>query len=156
MKGRLLVWPLMAVLLLALAGQWLRGSARLRAGRLLAQVEELTTAALAQGSTPRGLLRANLDALRQAAALDPVEVGVPIARGTQYLLFGDPEMAVEAYRAALALEPRPEIYLNLGRAESAARRPEDARRDYGLALRLDPRFLLTVPPDMRPSPASDR
>jgi tetratricopeptide (TPR) repeat protein len=156
MNGRVLVWPLAAVLLLALAGQAVRWHARITAGRLLARVEALTLAAASQGSAPRGLLRANLDALRRAAALDPVEVGVPIARGSQYFVFGDPDMAVEAYRAALALEPRPEIYLNLGRAESAARRPEDARRDYGLALRLDPRFLLTVPPEMRPSPSSDR
>jgi len=149
MKGRVLAWPLAAVLLLALAGQTMRWHARITAGRLLARVEALTMAVVSRGSAPRGLLGANLDALRRAAALDPVEVGVPIARGSQYFVFGDPEMAVEAYRAALALEPRPEIYLNLGRAESSARRLEEARRDFALALRLDPRFLLSVPPEMR-------
>jgi tetratricopeptide (TPR) repeat protein len=145
MKGRTLVWPL---LVLALAGQAVRWHARMTAGRLLAQVEALTIAAARQGSAPRGLLRANLDALHRAGALDAAEVGVPIARGSQYLLFGDPEMAIESYRAAAALEPRPEIYLNLGRAESV-HNPDEARRDFALAVRLDSRLARVVPPPMR-------
>jgi tetratricopeptide (TPR) repeat protein len=148
-KGRILVWPLVAVLALALAGQTVRWRARMEAGRLLAQVEALSMAVARQGKAPRRLLQVNLDMLRRAAALDPVEVGVPIARGSQHLLFGSPEAAIEPYRAAAALEPRPEIYLNLGRAEQLARRPEDARRDFALALRLDPRLAEVVPPQMR-------
>ena len=149
MKGRLLVWPLVAVLALALAAQTVRWRSRLEAGRLLARVESLSMAVARQGKAPRRLLQANLEALRRAAALDPVEVGVPIARGSQHLLFGSPEAAIEPYRAAAALEPRPEIYLNLGRAEWLARRPEEARRDFALALRLDPRLAEVVPPQMR-------
>jgi tetratricopeptide (TPR) repeat protein len=149
MKGRLLVWPLAAVLGLALVGQTARWHARMTAGRLLAQVEALTLAAARQGNAPSGLLRANLDALRRAAALDPVEVGIPIARGSQYLVFGEPEPAIESYAAAAALEPRPEIYLNLGRADLLARRSEEARRNFALALRLDPRLAAAVPPEMR-------
>src|SRR6185369_5697437 len=99
MKGRLLVWPLMAVLALALAGQTVRWRSRMQAGRLLAQVETLTMVAARQGKAPRGLLQANLEALRRAAILDPVEVGIPIARGSQHLLFGSTDAAIEAYRA---------------------------------------------------------
>jgi tetratricopeptide (TPR) repeat protein len=149
LKGRILVWPLVAVLALALAAQTVRWRGRMEAGRLLAQVETLSMAVARQGKAPRRLLQVNLDALRRAAALDPVEVGVPIARGSQHLLFGSPEAAIEPYRAAAALEPRPEIYLNLGRAEWLSRRPEDARRDFALALRLDPRLAELVPPEMR-------
>jgi tetratricopeptide (TPR) repeat protein len=149
LKGRLLVWPLVAVLAFALAAQTVRWRARMEAGRLLAQVESLSLAVARQGKAPRRLLQVNLEVLRRAAALDPVEVGIPIARGSQHLLFGSPEAAVEPYRAAAALEPRPEIYLNLGRAEWMARRPEDARRDFALALRLDPRLAAVVPPEMR-------
>ena len=149
MKGRILVWPLVAVLALALAGQTVRWRSRMEAGRLLARVEALTLAAAQQGKAPRGLLQVNLEALRRAAALDPVEVGVPIARGSQHLLFGSPEAAIDAYRAAAALEPRPEIYLNLGRAEWVGRRPDEARHDFALALRLDPRLAQVVPPEMR-------
>jgi hypothetical protein len=57
-------------------------------------------------------------------------------------------MAIESYRAAAALEPRPEIYLNLGRAESA-HNPDEARRDFALAVRLDSRLARVVPPLMR-------
>jgi tetratricopeptide (TPR) repeat protein len=149
MKGRLLVWPLTAALALALAGQTVRGLARLKAGRLLAGVEARTMAVVSQGSAPRGLLGANLDALRQAAALDPAAVDIPIARGAQYLVFGDPGPAIESYAAAAALEPKPEIYLNLGRAELMARHPEEARHNFSLALRLDPHLASLVPPEMR-------
>src|SRR3954469_227449 len=97
MKGRLLAWPLTAALALALAGQTVRWHARLTASRLLAEVEQRTLAVMREGSAPRGLLRVNLDALRRAAALDPVEIGIPAARGAQYLVFGNPEMAVESY-----------------------------------------------------------
>ena len=149
MKGRLLVWPLAAVLALALAGQTVRWHARLKADRLLAGVEARTLAVVRQGSAPRGLLGANLDALRQAAALDPAAVDILAARGAQYLVFGDPGPAIESYEAAAALEPKPETYLNLGRAELMARRPEEARRHFSLALRLDPHLASEVPPEMR-------
>jgi len=148
-KGRILVWPLVALLALALAAQTVRWRSRMEAGRLLARVEALSMAVARQGKAPGRLLQVNLEALRRAAALDPVEVGVPIARGSQHLLFGSPEAAIEPYRAAAALEPRPEIYLNLGRAEWLAHRPEDARRDIALALRLDPRLAEVLPPEMR-------
>jgi tetratricopeptide (TPR) repeat protein len=149
MKGRVLVWPLAALLTLALIGQTVRGEARMTAGRLLAQVESLTLAAATQGSAPRGLLPANLEALRRAAALDPLEVGIPIARGSQFLVFGSPDAAVESYAAAAALEPRPEIYFNIGRAELMARHPDEARRSFALALRLDPRLASALPPEVR-------
>jgi tetratricopeptide (TPR) repeat protein len=149
LRGRILVWPLVAVLALGCAAQMVRWRSRMEAGRLLAHVEALSLAVAQQGKAPRRLLQVNLDMLRRAAALDPVEVGVPIARGSQHLLFGSPEAAIEPYRAAAALEPRPEIYLNLGRAEWLAHRPEDARRDFALAFRLDPRLAEAVPPQMR-------
>jgi tetratricopeptide (TPR) repeat protein len=148
-KGRILVWPLAAVLAFSLAAQTARWRDRLTAGRLLADVEALSLAAVRQGSVPRGLLGANLEALRRAASLDPVEVGIPIARGSQFLLSGNAEAAIESYEAAAALEPRPEIYLNLGRADWLAKRSEEARRNIALALRLDPRLAAALPPDLR-------
>src|SRR5919106_1111900 len=104
MKGRILVWPLLVVLALALAGQTVRWRARIQAGRLLARVETLTMVAARQGKAPRG---------------------------------------------PAALEPRPEIYLNLGRAEWLGHHPEEAKRDFATAIRLDPRLVAVVPPEMR-------
>lgn len=144
MKGRWLAWGFVALLGLALAGQTARWRDRMRAGRLLRQAE-LVTELVQRGRAPRRMLAGNLIALRQAAALDPAEIGIPIARGAQHLLLGNPEAAVAAYRQALELEPRPEIYLNLGRAELAAGRREEARRAFRRAVELDPKLAPLVP-----------
>jgi tetratricopeptide (TPR) repeat protein len=146
--GRALAWGLSAALGLFLLGQTVRWRDRMLAGRLLRQVEGVSLAVVA-GQAPKGLLGGNLQLLRRAAALDPVEVGIPIARGSQHLLLGSPDAAIEAYREAMALEPRPEIYLNLGRAEQAAGRPEEAQRDFKTAVQLDAKLAQYVPEEMR-------
>jgi O-antigen ligase len=144
-SGSLLVWPVLALLVLGLAGQSVRWQQRRTASRLLRQVELLSMAAASRGQAPRQLLAGNLEALRRAAPLDPVEVGIPIARGTQYLFLNRPGEAIQAYEEALALEPRPEGYLNLGRAQWLAGRREEARRSFALAVRLDPRLADEIP-----------
>ena len=146
MSGRTLAVILTVLLALATAGQAVRWRHRLTASRLLAEVEALTLAAARSGQAPAGLLAANLAALRRAAPLDPVEVGIPIARGTQYLLLSRAEPAIQAYEEALALEPRAEGYLNLGRAQWLAGQTAEARQSFGLAVRLDPHLAGLVPP----------
>lgn len=111
---------------------------RLLASRLLRQVESLTVIAVNTGNLSPRLLAANLEALRRAAALDPAEVGIPLARGGQYYLLGRSEAALAAYREALALEPRPEIYLNLSRAYAQAGQREEADRLFAVVRQLDP------------------
>lgn len=149
LKGSLLVWPVLALLVLGLAGQTLRWQHRRTASRLLRQVELLSMAAVSRGQAPPQLMAGNLEALRRAAPLNPVEVGIPIARGTQYLFLGRPEAAIRAYEEALALEPRPEGYLNLGRAQWLAGRRDEARRSFGLAVRLDPQLAAEIPAPAR-------
>lgn len=149
MKGRILVWPLLLLLGLGLAGQTVRWRDRMMGSRLLRVVEALSMRALQTGQVPPRLIAANLDALRRAGALDPVEVGVPIARGTQYLMLDNPQEALSSYQAAAALEPRPEIYINEGRALMLAGRTDEARRQFRIAVRLDPRLASLVPPDAR-------
>lgn len=144
-----LAWVVAFLLALALLGQTGRMRDRITAGRMLRQVELLSMAAIARNELPRGLVPANLDLLRRAAVLDPAEIGVPIARGTQYLLLGNGISAAQAYREALELEPRPETYLNLGRALAAAGQIEEARKQLRVALRLDPRLEPLVPPELR-------
>jgi O-antigen ligase len=144
-KASLLAWPVLALLVLGLAGQTVRWRDRSTASRLLRQVELLSMAAAARGQASPQMMAANLEALRRAAPLDPVEVGIPIARGTQYLFLARPAAAAEAYEQALALEPRPEGYLNLGRAQWLAGRREEARRSFALAVRLDRRLADEIP-----------
>ena len=144
MKGRTLGAILTVLLLLALVGQTVRWRDRLTASRLLANAEALTLA-VAAGQIPPRALSDNLVSLREAAALDPVQVGIPLARGSQYLLLGRAEPAEEAYREALRLEPKSEVYLDLGRAQWMAGRKEEALRNFELAVRLDPRLVGVLP-----------
>jgi tetratricopeptide (TPR) repeat protein len=149
MKGRALAWPVLAVLLVALGLQTVRWRDRSAAGKALWQVEQVSIAALARGRADPRLFRANLEALRRAGSLDPLEVGIPIATGSQHLVLGQPGAAVRAYEEALALEPRPEAYLNLGRARRMAGEDEAARRAFAAAARLDPSLRREIPPDAR-------
>lgn len=149
MKGRVLVWPVLAVLLAALGLQTARWRDRSAAGRTLWQVEQVSVAALARGRVDPRLFHANLEALRRAGSLDPLEVGIPIATGAQHLILGQPGAAIRAYEEALALEPRPEVYLNLGRARRMAGEGDAARRAFATAGRLDPSLRREIPPDAR-------
>lgn len=138
MKGRTLAALLVALLALALVAQTVRWRDRLAGSRRLKNVELLTVAALESGRAPAQFFAESQESLRLAARLDPAEVGVPIARGNLYLLLSRHEPAIRAYQEALALEPRPEGYYNLGRALWAAGRREEAMRSFELAMRLDP------------------
>jgi tetratricopeptide (TPR) repeat protein len=144
MKGKTLAVLLTLLLALALAGQALRWRNRMAASRALSDVEAMTLG-VAAGKLPPQALASNLEMLRRAAALDPVEVGIPIARGSQYFLLGRSEPAEQAYLEALRLEPRPEAYLDLGRAQWLAGRRDEAARNFGLALRLEPHLAAELP-----------
>jgi O-antigen ligase len=144
-----LVWVVVPLLILALLAQTGRMRDRLLASRMLRQVELLSMAALSRGEMPRGLVPSNLELLRRASVLDRTEVGIPVARGTQYLLLSNGDQAAAAYREALELEPRPEIHLNLGRALLMAGDQEGARRELQLAVRLDPHLAPMVPAELR-------
>lgn len=144
MRGRMLAVILTVLLLLALAGQTVRWRDLMTASRLLANAEALALAVDA-GQIPPLAVADNLAALRQAAALDPVQVGIPISRCSQYLLLQRPEPAEQACLEALRLEPRSDAYLYLGRAQWMAGRREEAQRNFALAVRLDPGLVRVLP-----------
>lgn len=146
MTGRQL-FPIVAIALAAaLAAQTMRARDRLEAGRLLAQVEARTIAAVQARRAPSTMFAENLSWLDRAAQLDPLEIGIPIARGSQYLLLRRPDEAIAAYREAAALEPRPEIDLNLGRALWMRGDKEAARKLLQRAVQLNPALRAEVPP----------
>ena len=149
MKGRALAALLGLVLLLGLAVHTARARDRLLANRIVRQVELVTIAAARAGALSPRLVAVNLAALRRAAALDPAEVAIPMARGGQFLLLRRPHAALEAYGEALALEPRPEIYLNLARAHRAAGDAARAQQALERVSRLDP-YLAGTPDPLRP------
>ena len=146
MKSRVLVWPLLGLLLAGLVLQSLRLRGRLFASKLISQVEAVAMAAAGAGpGAIERVLPYGLAALRRAGEADPVAVEVPLSRGSLFLMARRPEEAIAAYRRAAALEPHPEIYLHLGDALLAAGQLEEARRNYRIALLLDPWLRSSVP-----------
>ncbi len=138
-------WAALAALALALAFQSVRLRDRLQASSLLRRAEARTLAAAATGRIASTLLQQNLLDLERAARLDPVEVGIPLARGSQFLLMRRAAAAIESYERALALEPRPEIYLNRARARLLAGEAAAAEEDFARAARLDPALRISRP-----------
>jgi tetratricopeptide (TPR) repeat protein len=145
-KGRTLAVILTFLLVVATLGQTLRWRDRMAASRLLGRVEALTLAAFRADRVPVKLMADNLEALHRAERMNPVEVGIPTARGTQYLFLGRPETAIGSYGDALALEPQSVGYFALGRAQWIAGQREEARRSFATALRLDPSLAAELPP----------
>jgi len=145
MTGRQL-FPIVALALAAaVVAQTMRARDRLEAGRLLAQVEARTIAAVQARRAPSTMFAENLSSLDRAQHLDPLEIGVRIARGSQYLLLRRADEAIAAYREAAALEPRPEIDLNLGRALWMRGDKDAARKVLERAVRLNPALRAEVP-----------
>ena len=145
MSGKILA-PVAAALLLATLILALRSDLRrLEASRTLHRAEIITVGALSVGQVSRALLQQNIRDLRRAADQDPLEVGIPIALGSQYLLLRSPQAAQAAYRSALALESRPEIYLNLGKASQMAGDLDEAWKHYDQALLLDHHLESEIP-----------
>jgi O-antigen ligase len=148
--GRLLGWAVVALLAAALALQTVRTRQLLRASRVLNAVERTTVQVASRGRLPPTLLWANLRLLREAAELDPASAAVHVAAGSQHLLLEQPDEAAAEYRLALALEPRPEAWLNLGRAQAAGGDDEAALASWTAAVRLDPRLIRHLPPPAQP------
>jgi len=147
--GRVLAWTVVVLLAAALALQTVRAQRLLRASRILNAVERTTVQMAARGQLPPTLLWANLRLLREAGRLDPSSVGVVIAAGGEHLLLAQPEEAEQVYRQALELEPRPEVWLNLGRAQWSRQERAAAVASWTTAVRLAPRMIGQVPAPAR-------
>jgi tetratricopeptide (TPR) repeat protein len=126
--------------LAALALESARAGRLLGANRRLRAVEITSLRAAQLGKQGEPLLRVNLAVLREAERMDPAEIGLLVARGSVYYLLGRMEDAVAGYQDALRLEPRPEIYLNLGRALAALGRRAESDAAVERAVRLDRRL----------------
>lgn len=143
--GRLLAWLLLALVAAGLDFELRRAERRLRASHQLAEVEETTLEMGRQGLLARRpldpgarrILERHIAMMNRAAELDPVEVGIPIARGSQHLLLGRHQAAIRAYEEALVLEARAETFANLGRSYYLSGDREAARAAFETALRLN-------------------
>lgn len=147
MRDRWLAWLVIAALVSALGWQTMRTRNRLEAGKILAQVEARTLEVMRVGRAPATMFTEHLAWLARAARLDPSEVGIITARGTQFLLMRRWDEAIAVYREAKALEERPEIELNIGRAFWMQGSREKAANAFRRAVQLDPNMRAAVPPD---------
>jgi len=148
-KGRVLFWVLLPLLVGALVLQGQRCRDQWRAARMLRVVEFVTGQMVRTGRVQPSLLWRHVRLLEDAARLDPADAAIPLAKGSHYRLLGRAEEAQEAYRRALALEPRPETWLNLGAAQEMAGHEEAARKSFLTAVRLDPQMRRQVPQPYR-------
>jgi O-antigen ligase len=137
-------WLLVPVCLATAVGLGKLQLDRLRASVILSRVELASHAVIQRGEAPRNFFEVNLAALERAAQLDPANVAVPLSRGSQYLISGRPAAAIAAYRDALALDPRPEVYLNLGRALALDGQGKAAEEAVLTAMRLSPLLTKTA------------
>jgi O-antigen ligase len=112
---------------------------RLEASRVVRTTTQVAQLAMQSGTMgARPVLQANLRPLHRAEELDPVEVGVPLAIGSHYLLLDNAPSARDAYERAFAREPRPNLYLNLARVLLLEGRRDEAMAAAGDAVALDP------------------
>lgn len=138
MSGKQLGWLLVVLTAATLVFQTNRGRDKMAASKELLRVEQETIASSATGQLDPNLLRTHLAKLKEAAEQDPTEARIPIAIGTMHLLLKNPNEAVDAYRHALTVEERYEIYQNLAEAQRRAGDLAGARESAETAVKLAP------------------
>jgi len=138
-------WLLAGLLVATLAATLERGRDRLLASRIVWQTHRQVQAVAAGQLRPRRLVGA-VAALRQAERLAPASIDVLAEKGGVQMLLGRLDAAARVYREALALEPRPEHHLNLGRILWQQGRRDEAGRHLGAAVALDPQLKRHLPP----------
>ena len=69
------------------------------------------------------------------------------ARGLADAFAGDPFGAIAAYRSALSIDRRPEIYIDLGRAQLDAHDRRAAMKSFATAGTFSPAILERIPDD---------
>ena len=147
MKGRLACWLLALALAGALGHRLHTGWTGLCAGEVELRVARTVIAA--GGRIEYSQADVFAAELKEADWQYPVDVSIPIARGSLYLITGRPERAVAAYERALAVEPRSEIYRNLGHAYLAMGDLRKARRVLRTAIELDHMLAPLLRPELR-------
>lgn len=91
------------------------------------------------------LVRARRNLQRLAALRCATEVRVPVLLAANEELVGRLEDAAKHYEQAVALEPRPEIYMALGNVQVQLGRVDAAVESYARALKFHPTFIDKIP-----------
>lgn len=137
-------WVVVALLMVALAGQSVRAYQRVRSARLVGAIR-LQLAAASAG-VPGPLARAAGAGLAEARRLDPVAVEPRAFAGDLALLLGRWEEAIAIYRRVAGHELRAETLVNWGIALERSGDHAAAIRQWRRAVALAPRYLEGVVP----------
>jgi tetratricopeptide (TPR) repeat protein len=141
-----LPWLAAGLAALALVAHTGRAQDRLAASKQLRVVKVVSEQMAGAGRAVDQLMAGNFRLLRDAERRDPSELGVATALAGQYMLLEQYDQAIAEYRELLEREPRPEIYLNLGRALRESGRDDEARDAFEKAVRLAPGLRSELPP----------
>jgi tetratricopeptide (TPR) repeat protein len=119
---------------------------RVRINLAKKEIEQSTASALLMPpSRAANAARGNLARLAPLLRRNPVDVDLWLEAGANQRLLRQWEEAIESYTRALRIEPRPEVYLNLGHAEVQAGRIEGAIDHYARAVRFWESNVASVP-----------
>jgi tetratricopeptide (TPR) repeat protein len=91
--------------------------------------------------------RRNLEELMPLREACPTAVRVPMLIGANEELVGRLEDAERSYRAALAIEPRPEIHVAIAKVAIQQGRVDDFVANYAAAVRFAPPILEEILPE---------
>ena len=146
---RLLAAPLLALALTAaLVAYGVDGLRRLEVSHQLWIINNVVGDYHAANGSPE-VLGPALVMARELVRLAPHQAEVHAAQGDLYLTLSRLEQADAAYRRALELTPRPELYFNLALVEHGKGQVSEARRLAKLAIRLDRMLEPRLPPGLR-------
>ncbi len=141
MTGRQLFSILLPIALVVAGWQLLHAIKRWESSLVAAEVEQNSIAMTSRGVISPPILSRHLELLERAGELDPTNVTIPLMRGSQHFLLRNLDAALRAYGEALALEPRAEIYLNVGRTHMMAKDEDAAAEAFQKAVDLDHKYL---------------
>ncbi|HYR29406.1 MAG TPA: tetratricopeptide repeat protein, partial [Thermoanaerobaculia bacterium] len=88
--------------------------------------------------------RRNLEALRPLVEHCPRQINVYTMLGANEQMIGRPAEAVESYRQALAISPRPEVYMEIGNLLVELGRIDEAVDALVAAARYDQLYLNSI------------
>ena len=98
-----------------------------------------------ESTAGRAMASANLTRLREAERYAPRDIQTLMLQAGNYRALGQHERAAARYRAALAIEQRPEIYMNLAQTQLELMQFDEGIGSYVKAVRFDPFYVAQIP-----------
>lgn len=137
------------IIALCLWGAWYE-LARMRLGRSLRRLERVSAELFANAENPRARIRARSELTDVEALIERFgwSADLHMIAAVNYRTLGQLSAAARHYEAALAVDYRPEILMNLAIVHFESGRNENAVSLFAEAVEYDPSYLSIVPPSL--------